>query len=218
MEDLLFSDQREHPAFYRVRVRSKWERTVSIRGGISWPGVSSPGYFVLLAQLEETTVKEKKPTLLAFEEHQSPLLSDFFKRIVKTCGNYRIDYLCHGAEPSEEGFSNQLTDYLWSKRDGAGGEVVQRPPVWKSYRSAEINFLSQLLKSYIATKEPILFNVDESRAPKLIDKIKNISPETNILEVPEIKALCYVLDDFDISPWKPPREPGRRPSESNWAV
>ena len=101
-------------------------------------------------------------------------------------------------------------------RAGDGREIVQMPCVYKSYRSKDVDFLPQLVRGYIANKTLLLFQLSEGRTPLLIDRIRNTDMEANILEVPEIRALSYVVDDFNVEPWKPP-EPVRH-SALNWLL
>lgn len=205
MTEWLFEDQREHPKIYDVMIGGKKERTVNIRIGISWPGAGIPGYFVVVAQLEQTDRdrNNKQNRYLAFGEGQDPLLNDLFSMIATICNKWRVDYICHGDETGEESFSFQLSDYLQKKKDRY--EIIQIPDIGKSWRCKQPDFLVQLVRTFIASKNLIFFNIGEKRTPILIDKIKNTDMETNIVEVPEIKALAHVMDDFECSPWKPPK-------------
>jgi hypothetical protein len=214
--DLLFANQRIHPKFYYVKIRGEWERTVSIRAGISWPQADSPGYFVTVAQLEK-----KHPDhgwrYLAFEEYQVVLMSEFFKKISHACAKNRIDNLCHGDEQGEQSYSGQLWDYLKKKKAGDGREIVQRPNIGKSWRCKDMDFISQLVRAYIANKTLLLVQSSEGRTPLLIDKTRNAGMDTDLLKIPEIRALGYVMDDFNSGPWSPPKK--RKPfNGSNWAL
>jgi hypothetical protein len=73
----------------------------------------------------------------------------------------------------------------------------------------------QLLKNYLASKHLMFFNISEGRTPVWNYKIKNAGMDWNILEILEIRALTFVLDDFDISQWKQLMKPVRRTSKSN---
>ncbi len=209
-KNLLFADKRQHSKPYYVEVRGREERTFSVRGGISWPQAGIPGYFILVAQLEETTEdkSEKRIRFLAFKEGQVNLMTDFMKKISSACANNLIDGFCHGDEPGDESFSHQLHDFLRKKRAGEGREILQMPIVYKSWRCKDADFLSHLVRGQIADKT-LLFS-DRDRIPLLIDKIRHTDMEANILEVPEIRALAHVMDDFDISPWRPPEPPPER--------
>lgn len=214
--DLLFADQRIHPKIYDVKIQGKWERTVSLRGGISWPQAGSSGYLILVAQLEKKDPDHGR-RYLAFEESQAALMSDFFKKITRACANYRIDYLCHGDEQGEKSYSGQLWDYLHKQKAGDGREIIKRPSIGKSWRCKDADFLPQLVRGYIANKTLLFFQSSEGRTPLLIDKIRNAGMDADLLEIPEIRALGYVMDDFDSGPWKPPEK--RKPyTGSNWAM
>jgi len=216
MKDLLFAEQRIHPKIYDVKFQGKWERTVSIRGGIAWPQPGIPGYLVLAAQLEKKD-PDHNWRFLAFYEDQAPLMRDLCKKVASACSNWRIDYLCHGDEPGEESFSNQLWEYLQKLRAGDGREIIQCPHVNKSWRCKDSDFLPQLVRGHIANKTLLFFQSSEGRTPLLIDKVRNVDMEVNILEIPQLKALAHVVDDFDSGPWRPP-EPPRKEISSPWAV
>ena len=144
MNDLLFADLREHPTMYDVEIQGKMERTVSIRVGVSWPGVDTPGYYVLVAQLEPTKRELKNNTirLVAFAEGQEKLLNDFFSKIGSACNKCRVDYVYHGEEGGEESFSYQLENYLRAREERY--EIIQRPWVQSSWRCKQPDFLVQL--------------------------------------------------------------------------
>jgi hypothetical protein len=111
MKELLLADLREHPLCYDVEVRGKWERTVSIRGGISWPQAGVPGYFIVVAQLEEKD-KDQNLRFLAFYERQANLLRDLFSKIASMCNACRVDSLWHGDTEDEKQFCYKLIEYL----------------------------------------------------------------------------------------------------------
>lgn len=208
-EDLLFPDQRRPPLFYKVEFQGKEEKTVSIRGGLSWPQAGIPGYFVLVGQLEEKD-KDGNLRFLAFAEDQAALMKDFFEKISLVCHKWRVDALCHGDEAGEQDFSIQLSNYLETKKRKY--EIIQMPSIgpmglglknpWLQ-RSKKMDFLGQLVRKHIADKTLIFFSLTEKRTPLLIDKIRNTDFEADISGVPEIKALCFVMDDFNLSPWEP---------------
>ena len=211
MSDWLFEDQRDHPAIYDVMVQGKKERTVSIRAGISWPINKAKGYYVLAAQLEHK--KNGRPRFIAFAEGEEALTNDLFEKIAAACNQWRIDGICRGDETGEKSFSSQLWDYLKEKEKKY--EIIQMPSIGKSYRCDESDFLTQLVRNLISSRDLIFFNISEGRTPLLIDKIKNTDMESDILEVPEIKALALVMDDFEVSPWRPPA-PVKPRTGSNW--
>jgi len=221
MENLLLPDKRRAPMLYDVEFRGKKERTVSIRAGITFPQAERPGYFCLVAQLEqpakvwESSPEDKTLRLLAFAEGQGSLMKDFFEKIVELCRTWRIDRLCHGDEVGDQSFSNQLNDCLRSKKEGS--EVIQRPSVYKSWRCQQVDFLVQLVRSRIAEKALLLFNIADNRTPLLIEKLRNADRESNILEIPEIRALAYVMDDFDVNPWSPPPKKEKAEKREPWA-
>ncbi len=222
MENLLLPDKREAPMLYNVEIRGRKERTVSIRAGLTFPQAEKPGYFVLVAQLEpkkkvwESDDEDKNVRLLAFAEGQAALMKDFFEKIVVACRRWRIDRICHGDEIGDKNFSYQLSDYLKDKREGAGQEVIQKPQIYKSWRCQQIDFLAQLIRSRLAENALLLFNITDSRTPLLIEKLRNADREANILNIPEIRALAYVIDDFDCSPWQVP-EKRKESKGSPWA-
>jgi hypothetical protein len=158
MEDWLFTDQRQHPTMYKVEIQGRVEKTVSIRTGVTWPGVETPGYYVLVAQLEPTKreLKENTIRLVAFAEGQKKLLNDFFSQIGSACNKCRVDYVYHGEEGGEESFSYELSDYLAAKEDRY--EIIQRPWVNSSWRCKQPDFLVQLVRNFIATKRLIFLD------------------------------------------------------------
>src|SRR5512143_4099846 len=110
MKILLFDPKRERPNMYDVPVNGKWERTVSIRMGVSWPKPGIPGYFVLVAQLHPGPAGSDynfhgdpkagaRVRLLPFVEGHSLLLNELFEQICEACIKWRIDYIYHGDEP-----------------------------------------------------------------------------------------------------------------------
>ena len=105
-----------------------------------------PYHYVLVAQLDQTPIDKsfKRTRFVAFEEGQGSLLNDLFEKIAYACSyaGCRIDDFLHGGEVSEEGFSNQLHDYLRLKEERY--ELVHRPSVGKSWRCKEYDFLTQL--------------------------------------------------------------------------
>jgi hypothetical protein len=223
IDDWLFQDQRIHPSLYSVLVQGVKERTVSIRGGIAWPGVENPGYLILTAQLEE---KDKNGNLrfLAFYEDQANRMGQFMEKIASTANRWRIDSLVHGGMlpamrkgggiahhvDAERSFADQLFSYLREKEKHYN--IVQMPNISPSWRAKEPDFLVSLVRDRIARKTLVLFQLSEARTPLLLDRLQNADLEANILEVPELRALAHVLDDFDSSPWKPPE----RTKESDW--
>lgn len=206
IRDWLFEEHRIHPKIYDVMVRGKKERTVSIRMGLSWPQPDKPGYYVLVAQLEPTHEDKslKRNRFLAFQEGESPILHTLFEKIGDVCSRTTIDSIYHGDEEGELSFSNMLDDYLKKKNEEKRFSNV--PTAWKSWRSKDTNFLVQMVRNYIANRELIFFNIADNRTPKLIEKIRQVNEQSDILKEPEIKALAYVMDDFNCSPWKAPKE------------
>jgi hypothetical protein len=218
MEDWLFQDQRIHPFIYDVMVQGVKERTVSIRGGISWPQVDDPGYFALVAQLEKKS-SEGDLRYLAFYEGQAPLASEFFKKIASACNKWRIDTLCHGGrihvmssgqrggairkpgKDDELSFSDELSNYLQKRK--ARYEIVQFPSIGPSWRSEQPDFLVSLVRNHIAAKTLLVFQLSDNKTPLLLERIRNTDMESNILDSPELKALAHVMDDFGASPWRP---------------
>ena len=215
MKNLLLADKRTHDKIQDVEVRGKWERTVSIRGGIAWPQAGKPGYFMLCTQLEAKDF-DHNWRFLAFYEDQAPRMRDLCKKIAFACSKYRIDHMCYGEEPGEKSFSMQLREYLQKLRAGEGREVLQCPQVYESYRCKDFDFLMQLIRDRIANDTLIFFRSSEGRTPLLNDRLRRTPQEADILEVPELKALAHVIDDFDIEPWRPPPPPQKEPI-SAWA-
>jgi len=221
MENLLLPDKRRAPMLYDVEFRGKKERTVSIRAGLTFPEAERPGYFCLVAQLEprakvwESSPEDKTPRFLAFAEGQGSSMKDFFEKIVELCRTWRIDRLCHGDEMSDQSFSNQLDECLRNKKEGS--EIIQKPSVYKSWRCQQIDFLVQLVKSRLDEKRLLLYNYTDDRTPLLIEKLRNTDRESNILEIPEIRALAYVMDDFDVNPWSPPPKQEKPEKREPWA-
>lgn len=216
IEDWLFDDQRIHPTIYDAMVQGVKERTVSIRGGISWPGTEAPGYFVLVAQLERKD-GDGNLRFLAFHEDQANLKSEFFIKIGSACNRWRVNALCHGGKfrkmgpvgPDDEmSFSYQLSDYLHKREKKY--ELIETPSVGASWRSDNDKFLISLVRDHIATKTLLLFQLGDNKTPLLIDCVRNSDSTSDILEVPELKALAHVLDDFDSSPWRPPEHTKER--------
>lgn len=206
IRDWLFEDHRIHPKIYDVMVRGKRERTVSIRMGLSWPQPDKAGYFVLVAQLEPTHEDKalKRTRFLAFQEGESPILDTLFDKIGDVCSRTTIDSIYHGDEEGELSFSGMLNDYLRQKNEEK--RLPNIPTAWKSWRSKDTNFLVQMVRNYIANRELIFFNISDNRTPKLIEKIRQVNEQSDILKEPEIKALAYAMDDFNCSPWKAPQE------------
>lgn len=221
MENLLLPDKRQAPMLYDVEFRGKKERTVSIRAGITFPQAERPGYFCLIAQLEhplkerESNDEDKSLRFLAFAEGQGAPINDFFEKISEACRTWRIDRLCHGDEIGDQSFSWQLDDYLKNKKEGY--EVIQRPSVCKSWRCQQIDFLVQLVRSRIAEKALLLFSIADDRTSLLIEKLRNADRESNIMEISELRALAYVTDDFDSSPWTAPDPEEKDQKRSAWA-
>jgi len=213
--DWLFEDQRIHPKFYDVMVRGNRERTVSIRMGLSWPQPDKPGYYVLVAQLEQTPQDKhlKRTRFLAFQEGESPILQTLFESIGEVCGKKRVDEIKHGDEEGESSFSSMLSDYL--RKNGQNYPNI--PSVYKSWRCKDINFLVQMVRNYIASRGLLFFNIADNRTPKLIEALRPADWQSDVLKIPEIKALAYVMDDFDVSPWRAPEvvKPGPKPEP--WA-
>lgn len=215
MEDALFTELRNNPKIYNLMLRGRKERTLSIRGGIAWPKPGTAGYFILVAQLEQKDF-DHNWRFLAFYEDEAPLMRDLCRKIQFACSKWRIDHLCHGDEPGEEAFSHQLSEYLQKLRAGDGREIVQCPQVYESYRCKDSDFLPQLVRGHIANGTLIFFQSSEGRTPLLNDKLRHTPQDADILEVPELKALAHVVDDFDIEPWRQPPPPQKEPI-SAWA-
>jgi len=140
---------------------------------------------------------------LAFHEGQADLLPDFFSLITKACGRWRVDALLHGDEEDQKQFCYKLEVYLLKKKKRY--EIVQMPNLGWSPRPISPDFLTHLVRSHIAERTLIFFNISENRTPLLIDRIRHADLEANILEVPEIRALAYVMNDFNMAPWRPPQ-------------
>ncbi|MFC1534403.1 hypothetical protein ACFL7M_13665 [Thermodesulfobacteriota bacterium] len=214
--DWLFEDQRVHPSLYDIFIQGNLERTVSIRGGISWPQSESPGYFVLLAQLEKRD-SNGNLRFLAFYEDMATITSEFFKKIAWACSKWRIDELLHGGQrrtlgqpaSGESAFSDQLSDYLEKKEKRY--ELVQLPSIGPSWRANDPDFLVSLVRDSVANQKLLLFQLSDNRTPRLFDRIRNTDLELDFMEIPELRALSYVLDDFEVSPWEPP--PGEERSD-----
>jgi len=225
MEDALFVEQRIHPRLYEVMFRGKLERTVSIRGGVAWPQAGIPGYFVLVAQLEEKALDQDwrsrdvdpERRLLVFHEDQATLMGNLCKKIEIACSRWRIDSVCHGDEAGEESFGIQLWECLRKLRAGAGREIIQHPQVYKSFRCKDLDFLPQLVRGKIANKTLLLFQSGDGHTPVLNDMLRNADTGSSILDIPELKALAHAIDDFDVEPWRPPQAPAKE-TGSAWAV
>lgn len=213
MNDWLFENKRAHPTVYDVMVQGKKERTVSIRAGVSWPINRAKGYYILIGQLENK--KNGRTRFIAFAEGEEALTNDLFKKITAACNQWRINSIRHGDETGEQSFSFQLWDYLKDKEKKY--EIIQMPSIGKSWRCKQPDFLIQLVRNLISSRDLIFFNISEGRTPILIDKIKNTDMESDILAVPEFKALACVLDDFEVSPWRPPK-PVKPRTGSCWGL
>jgi hypothetical protein len=214
LREWLFEDHRLHPKIYDVKVRDRIERTVSIRMGLSWPQPDKAGYFVLVAQLEPTREDKTlgRNRFLAFKEGESPILNTLFEKIGDVCSRTRVDSIYHGDEEGDSSFSGMLNDYLRNN----GKDYPNIPTAWKSWRSKDTNFLVQVVRNYIANRELIFFNITDNRTPKLIEKIQQVNEQSDILKIPEIRALSYVMDDFNCSPWTPPAKEEKREKVSPW--
>jgi hypothetical protein len=221
MENLLLPDKRQAPMFYNVEFRGKKERTVSIRGGITFPQADRQGYFCLVAQLErplkegESSKEDKILRFLAFEEGRAPLMKDFFEKISEACRTWRVDRLCCGDEKGDKDFYWQLDDYLKSKKEGY--EVIQKPSVYKSWRSQQLGFLFSMVREHLAKKTLLLFNITDKRTPLLNTAVSNTPRDADISEMQEIKALSYVMDDFDCNPWTAPEPEEKGQERTPWA-
>ncbi|MCX5831167.1 MAG: hypothetical protein NT140_04660 [Deltaproteobacteria bacterium] len=213
--EMLLDEHKIHPHLYCVDLRGKRERTVSIRIGVSWPQPDKPGYYVLVAQLEPTAEDRnmKRARFLAFEEGESAILHTFFEKIEKVCGRKRVNEICHGDDEGELSFSRMLSEHL---KDN-GKNFPNIPTVWKSYRCKDTNFLIQLVRNFIANHNLLFFNNSDNRTPLLLGKVRNAGPETDILKIPELKALAYVMDDFDCNPWKAPEPKKKEEKRVPWA-
>jgi hypothetical protein len=66
--------------------------------------------------------------------------------------------------------------------------------------------MTQLVRNHIAQKTLTFYNINDNRTPLLLDKVRNTDLEANILEVPEIRALAYVMNAFNMGPWTPPQD------------
>jgi hypothetical protein len=216
IEDWLFDDQRIHPTIYDVMVQGVKERTVSIRGGISWPQVGGPAYFVLLAQLERKD-EDGNLRFLAFYEDQADTKTEFFRKIGVACNRWRVNALCHGGKlgamgkggPDEDlSFAVHLDSDLREREKRC--EIIEMPCIAPSWRSGRDEFLVSLVRDHIVNKTLLLFQLSDNKTPLLFDRIRNSDTESNILEVPELKALAFVMDDFDASPWRPPDPPSKK--------
>jgi hypothetical protein len=214
-DDWLFEEQRNHPHLYSLILRGNKERTVSIRMGISWPQPDKPGYYVLVAQLEPNSEARalKRNRFLAFQEGEAPVLNSFFEHISKVCGLKRINAICHGDEDGELSFSRLLSDYLQKE----GKNFPNIPVAWKSWRCKDTNFLIQMVRNYISNRQLLFFNNSDNRTPKLVEKIQQVNDQSDMLKIPEIKALAYVMDDFDCSPWQVPPKKKKEEKGSPWA-
>ncbi|MFO8164521.1 MAG: hypothetical protein R6T98_08300 [Desulfatiglandales bacterium] len=210
MENLLLPDQRKPELFYDVYLQGEKEKTTSIRGGIAWPQADAPGYLIMVAQLEK---KDRDGSLrfLAFAEDQAALMKGFFEKIALACLHWPVDALCHGDGPGEQDYSRQLYDYLETRQKryeirkmpqiGPTGMALENP--WMQRRK-KIAFLTQLLRDHIANHTLLFFQASDGRTPLLLDKVRHTDLEANPLEVAEIKALAFVMDDFSLAPWIPP--------------
>jgi hypothetical protein len=61
-----------------------------------------------------------------------------------------------------------------------------------------------LARDFIAERRLIFFNIAEKKTPRLIDAVRNAGMESDLLKIPELKALAHVLDGFECSPWTQP--------------
>jgi hypothetical protein len=183
--------------------------------GVSWPQPDKPGYYVLVAQLEQTPEDKalKRNRFLAFQEGESPILHTLFENIAKICASKRINAICHGGEVGELSFSRMISDYL----NKNGQNFPNIPTAWRSWRCKDMNFLVQMVRNYISNRELLFFNISDNRTPKLIEKVRHVDEQAAILKIPELKALAYVMDDFDCSPWQPSPEKKKEEKRIPWA-
>ena len=122
----------------------------------------------------------------------------------------------HGDKEGERSFGSQLSDYLQKKEERY--EIIQLPSIGPSFRAMEPDFLVSLVRDSIARKNLLFFQLSENRTPMLLDRIRHTDLSTDILEIPELKALAHVMDDFECGPWRPPEQPERKEDRSPWAL
>jgi hypothetical protein len=211
-----YTEHRIHPVFYQVSIQGKEEWIVEVRGGLSFPSTEDPGYFVLVGQMEKRD-RDGNLRLIALLEDVADLNSRFFEKIALECTQHRIKSLVHGGKvhfiggghgirqsrsDTDWSFGSDLEDFL--NRNSSKYRYVEKPSVGPCIKSDQPDFLVTLLRDYLANRALIFFELREGRTPILINKVRSSSLETDLLKVPQFRALSYVVSDFHISPWRPP--------------
>ncbi len=184
----------------------KMETYLTVRGGISWPRIDSPGYFCLLGMKDEHTLTERKPLEL-LAEGKAPLIDKFSEKLFLNATRWYCDALIADCSEKNKGFQDSLYRFVRDRKD-------KGIRLWDSSEfRMSIEYSVGLIRQW---REDNALWI--SKGTILNEQLTTITMDTPEREFEKvffaIMALCRVLASFEVYPWR--KRSGKTAGFSNW--
>jgi hypothetical protein len=174
-----------------VRIDEYW----CVRGGISWPVASRPGYFCLFGLKDEPTLTDKKPLVL-LAEGEAQLPTKFFEKVAVSSRRIYCDRLYADLDDNHKGLKDSFLKFV---REGK----LEGLRLLDSSEFYDLDHGSLLIKQW---------NQDDALIiPKktiLRDQLASVPGDVTLSDFEKdffaIAALIRVLISFEIYPWRSP--------------
>jgi hypothetical protein len=165
-----------------------------VRGGITWPGVTHPGYFCLFGLAKNRpTLNDKKPMVL-LTEGESTLLENFFDKLLSAGNRFFCDRFYADLKSGNcKGFDDALTRYIRERK-------ADRLRVWDSSEFGPLETALSIIKQLDSDgalemrKGTILHNHLAVLGP---DSLKGENPQVYAVE-----ALARVVMSLGVHPFR----------------
>jgi hypothetical protein len=184
----------------------KIETYLTVRGGISWPSIDSPGYFCLLGMKDEHTLTERKPLEL-LTEGKASLIDKFSEKLSLSATRWCCDPLIADCSEGNKGFQDSLDRFVRDRK-------VKDIRLWDSSEfSMSIKYSVGLIRQW---REDNALCIPKGTI--LNEQLTTVTTNTPERELEKmyfaIMALCRVLASFEVYPWR--KCSGKTAGFTNW--
>ncbi|MGB2930595.1 MAG: hypothetical protein WBB70_17030 [Desulfobacterales bacterium] len=183
----------------------KIEEYWTVRGGISWPTTTTPGYYCLFGLKDEPTTTDKKPLVL-LAEGKAQLPTKFFEKVAVSSRRLCCDRLYADLDDHHKGLEDSFRKFV---REGK----IEGIRLLDSSEFFDIDHGSLLIKQWKRDGALIV-----PKRTILRDQLETVSGDITLSDLEKdfyaIAALIRVLISFEIYPWSKPSK--QFAGFSNW--